>query len=115
MAPRVHTVTKTMLETMTKLVKWASIPVLLSASLFTYCAAGYEPLVDLAVCLGAFFFIQKAVSLKQYFWAGGFLAIAVVFTPMPIVLKLFLLMGITSTATLANLLAAFRPHPAPAN
>lgn len=101
-----------MFRIVTKILKWASIPVLLIASLFAFCAASYEPLVDLAICLGAVIFIQRAIRLREYFWAAGFLAIGVVFTPLPLTVKIFLLLGITCAATFANLLAAFRTQPA---
>lgn len=103
-----------MFQMASTIVKWASIPVLLIASLFACCAASYEPLVDLAMFLGAIIFVQRAIWLKEYFWAGGFLAIAVVFTPLPLVVKVFLLMGFTCAATFANVIAAFRTQPAPA-
>jgi hypothetical protein len=103
-----------MFRMVTKIIKWVSIPVLLVASLFACCAASYEPLVDFAICLGAIIFVQRAIRLKEYFWAAGFLAIVVVFTPLSLVVKIFLLMGFTCIATFANLLAAFRTQPAPA-
>jgi hypothetical protein len=103
-----------MFQMVTTIVKCASIPVLLIASLFACCAASYEPLVDLAVCLCAIVFVQRAIWLREYFWAAGFLAIAVVFTPLPLVVKALLLIGFAFVATLANLLAAFRTQPAPA-
>jgi hypothetical protein len=102
------------LRTITKIGKWASIPVLLIASLFACCAASYEPLVDLAICLSAIVFVQRAIRLREYFWAAGFLAIVVVFTPTPLAIKALVLMGLTCAATFANLLAAFRTQPAPA-
>jgi hypothetical protein len=95
-----------------KIVKWVSIPVLLIASLFACCAASYEPLVDWVVCLGAIVFIQRAIRLQEYFWGAGFVAIAIVFTPLSLVMKIFLLMGFICIATFANLLAAFRTQPA---
>jgi len=99
----------------TSIVKWASVPVLLIASLFACCAESYEPLVDFAICLCAIVFTQRAIRLKQYFWAGGFLAIMVVFTPLSLAVKVFLLMGFAGLATFANLLAAFRAEPARAS
>jgi hypothetical protein len=102
-----------MLQTVTKILKWASIPVLLIASLFACCAASYEPLVDYAICLGALVFVQRAIRLKEYFWAAGFLSIVVVFAPLSLMVKIFLLMGFACIATFANLLAAFRKQPAP--
>ena len=41
-----------MFQMVTTIVKWASIPVLLIASLFACCTASYEPLVDRAIGLG---------------------------------------------------------------
>ena len=99
---------------LTKITKWISIPVLLAASLFACCAASYEPAVDCVICLAAIFFIQRAVRLHEYFWAAGFLAIVVVFCPLSLLVKIFLLMGFTCVATFANLLAAFRTQPLPA-
>ena len=103
-----------MLQMVAKVIKWVSIPILLIASLFAFCAASYEPLVDLAICLGAIIFVQRAIRLREYSWAAGFLAIGVVFTPLSLAVKVFLLMGFTCIAIFANLLAAFRTQPAPA-
>ncbi|MGC9950274.1 MAG: hypothetical protein ABSF64_28240 [Bryobacteraceae bacterium] len=97
-----------------KIVKWASIPVLLIASLFACCAASYEPLVDIAICLGAIVFIQRAIRLREYFWAAAFVAIGIAFTPLSLMVKIFLLLSFTCVATFANLLVAFRTRPAPA-
>jgi hypothetical protein len=97
-----------------QVIKWVSIPVLLITSLFACCAASYEPLVDCVIFAGVIVFVQRAVRLQEYFWAAGFLAIGVVFTPLPLVVKIFLLMGFSRIATLANLLAAFRTEPLPA-
>ena len=104
-----------MFRMVTNIAKWVFIPVLLIGSLFACCAASYEPLVDLAIGLGAMIFVQRAIWLKEYFWAAGFLAIVVVFTPLPLVVKALFLMGLTCAATFANLLAAFRTQPAPAS
>lgn len=103
-----------MFQTFTKIVKWVSIPVLLMASLFACCASSYELPVDVAVGLGAVIFIQRAIRSQEYFWATGFLAIAVVFTPLSLVVKIFFLLAFACFVTLANLLAAFRTQPAPA-
>ena len=104
-----------MFQTVTKIIKWASIPVLLIASLFACCTAGYEPAVDCAIGLGAIVFIVRAVWFREYFWAAGFLAIAAVFSPLSLAMKIFLLMGFTSIATFVTLLAAFRRQPLPAD
>jgi hypothetical protein len=104
-----------MFRAVLKIVKWGSIPVLLIASLFAVCAASYEPAVDLAICLGAIVFMQRAIRVREYYWAAGFLAIMVVFTPLSLAVKIFVLMGFTCVAVFAALLAAFRPQPVPAS
>ena len=104
-----------MFQTVMKIVKWVSIPLLLIASLFACCTAHYEPLVDFVICLGAVVFIVRAVWLKEYLWAAALLAILAVFSPLSLVAKIILLMGFTAIATFATLLAAFRPQPLPAD
>ena len=101
-----------MFQMVTKIMKWASIPVLLIASLFAFCAASYEPLLDFTIGLAAIVFVQRAIRLKEYFWAVGYLAVGVVFTPLSLMVKIFLLMGFACVVTFANLLAAFRTQPA---
>ena len=103
-----------MFQTITKIIKWVSLPVLLIASMFSRSAASYELLVDFLVCLGAVIFVQRAVRLKEYFWAAGFVTIAVAFSPLLLVVKIFLLMTLTCIATFVTLLAAFRTQPLPA-
>jgi hypothetical protein len=106
-----------MLHTVTEIIKWASIPVLLTASLFSFCAASYEPLVNAVICLGAIIFVQRAVWLKQYFWAGGLVAIVVAFSPLSLVVKIFLLMGfacIGALGALGAMIKAFRTQTVPA-
>jgi hypothetical protein len=103
-----------MFQMITKIVKWVSLPALLIASMFSRSAASYELLVDFVICLGAIIFVQRAVRLREYFWAAGLVAIAVVFSPLLLVVKIFLLMGFTCIATFVTLLAAFRKQPVPA-
>jgi len=103
-----------MFQMITKIVKWVSLPALLIASMFSRSAASYELLVDFVICLGAIIFVQRAVRLREYFWAAGLVAIAVVFSPLLLVVKIFLLMGFTCIATLVTLMAAFRKQPVPA-
>jgi len=103
-----------MFQTITKIVKWVSLPALLIASVFSRSAASFELLLDFVICLGAIFFIQRAVRLREYFWAAGLVAIAVVFSPLLLVVKIFLLMGFTCIATFVTLLVAFRRQPVPA-
>ena len=65
-----------MLQMLTKIVKWVSLPALLIASMFSRSASSYELLMDFVICLGAVIFVQRAVRLREYFWAAGLVAIA---------------------------------------
>ena len=100
-----------MFQTLPNIIKWVSIPVLLVASLFACCAAGYELLLDCVICLGAIILVQRAVWLREYFWAAGFLAVVVVFNPLPLATKILLLLTFACVATFAALLSAFRTQP----
>lgn len=102
-----------MFGTVTAIVKWVSVPALLTASPFSLCAGRYEPLVDFVICLGAMLFVQRAVQLRAYMWAAAFVAIAVVFSPLLLAVKVFLLMGLTGAGMVTTLLAVFRPRPLP--
>jgi hypothetical protein len=88
--------------------KWITLPVLLAASLLSRYAGGYELAVDLTICLGTVIPIQRLMRIKEYGWAAGFTLVALVFSPLGLAIKIFLLMGLTCTALLATVLAAFR-------
>jgi hypothetical protein len=103
-----HHKEETMWKQVMRVVKWISIPILLTASMFSRSAASYELLVDMGVCLGAVVLVQRAARVKEYFWASGFAAIAVVFCPLLLIVKVFLLMGFTCIAMFVILIAAFR-------
>src|ERR1022692_3101918 len=103
----------TMFQTVTRIIKWVSIPVLLLAAMFSCLAASYEPLMDFVISLGAILIVHRALWLKEYFWAAGFVTIVVVFSPLFLAVKIFLLMGFTCIAALITLFAAFRTQPLP--
>jgi hypothetical protein len=96
-----------------RIIKWVSIPVLLIASMLPRYAASYELTVDWAICLGAAILVQRAVWLKEYFWAAGLVLIAIVFSPLLLAVKIFLLMGLTCMAVFLALMAAFRRQALP--
>jgi len=102
-----------MFQTVVRITKWASIPVLLLASILSRFTASYEFLVDCVICLGATVVILWAVRSKQYLLAAGFVAVGVVFSPLLLVVKIFLLLGFTCSASLVTAFAAFRTHPLP--
>ena len=102
-----------MFHTVTRIIKWISIPALLLASVFSPSIAHYQAAADLVVCLGSIFFVQRAVRAKQYWWAAAFAAVTIFFSPLPLLSKLGLLMLLTCIATFWSVVAVFR-RPAPA-
>ena len=102
-----------MYKMVARIAKWASIPVLLIGSVFSRYAASYELTVDLAICLGATILVLRAVWMKEYSWAAGFVSIAIVFSPLLLAVKVFFLMGLTCMAVFLALLTALRRHPLP--
>ena len=98
----------------TKIIKWVSLPVLLTGSMFSRFAASYEFLLNVVICLGATIIVQRAVREKEYLWAAAFVAIAVVFSPFVLALKVFLLMGFTCIASSVALFAAWKRQALPA-
>lgn len=100
-----------MFQKIMKVFKWTAIPVLLIAAPFSCLAANYQPLLDCLVCMGAVFFIQRAVWLKAYAWAAGTVAVVVVFSPLFPLTKIFLIMGLSCVASVVVVLTSWRPEP----
>ena len=96
-----------------KIIKWASIPILLLASMLSRFTDSYELLVDLLICLAATVIALRTVRLKDYVLAAGFVAVAIVFSPFLLASKIFLLMILTCTASLTTVFNAFRTQPLP--
>jgi hypothetical protein len=90
------------------IIQWSTMLALLLASRFACCTGRYEPLLDFAVLVGAIFFIRRAVHSRQYFWAAGFVAIGLAFTPLALVIKIFLLVAFACLATFAKALQILR-------
>jgi hypothetical protein len=103
----------TVFQILRELTKWIAIPILLFASMFSYFAMKYEPWLTGAVILGAMIFIGWAVRARQYLWAVGLGAVIVAFSPLFLVIKIFLVMGLTCMATLAAVVSGFRAQPLP--
>jgi len=82
--------------------------------MFSRFAGNNELVIDCLICLAAIFFVLRAVRSKEYFWAAGFAAIAVVFSPLLLVVKIPLLMSFTCLAMFLTLVATFRMQPLPA-
>lgn len=87
-------------------IRWISIPVLLVASMFSRYAASGEHLVDFVICLGAIVFLCRAAWMREYYWGAGVLAIVVVFSPLSLALKIFVLMAFTCLAAFVALVVA---------
>ena len=92
---------------LTKIMKWASIAVLLQAVLWR-SSGNYQLLLEFVVCAGAILVALDAVHEEKYLWGTGFVAIALLFNPIaPVVLSrtMFLWLGWASVATfLASLI-----------
>ena len=93
-------------------VKWMSLPVLLTGSLFTRFAGSYEVVLNLLVCASALVFLQRAVSIREYLWTAVAVNVAVVFSPLTLAIKIFLLLSFTSVGALAGVYAAWKPQAA---
>ena len=65
----------------TKSMKWVSIAVLLLAVL-RLPTASYQILLEVVVCFTALLVIRQEARSGKYFWAAGFVAIAVLFNPV---------------------------------
>jgi hypothetical protein len=103
-----------MFQIITTVVKWASLPLLLIGSILTRFAASYELRLDVLICLAAVVVVQRAVWVREYFWATEFVAIAIVFSPLTLVIKIFFFLALTCVATFAAVLAAWKPQLLPA-
>jgi len=100
-------------QTVTRIAKWTTIPVLLIVAALSSFAGSYEPVMDFAVCLVAVYLANRAMRLREYFWSAGFVGILILFSPIFLVVKLFLLLGLTSAAACITLFVAFRTQLLP--
>jgi hypothetical protein len=103
-----------MLRPAIKVLKWTFLPFILIGSLFSRYATGYELQIDMTICIGAFILLQRAVGAREYFWAAGFMGMAVVFSPLLLVQKVFLLMALASLVAVFTVRAAWKLQPVPA-
>ena len=98
---------------LTKTMMWVSVVVLLLALLWRP-SASYQTVLEFVVCLSGLLVLAQAVRAGRYFWAAGFLAIAVLFNPvLPVVLsrKITLGLGWVSLATFLVSLAVMKRRP----
>lgn len=66
---------------LTKTMKWVSITMLLLA-LFWQPLQDHQVALGVLVCIGALVVVTQAWRTQNYFWATGFVAIAVLFNPI---------------------------------
>jgi hypothetical protein len=101
-----------------KIMTWVSISALFLAAVFWRFAANYQLLLDFVVSMGAVIVVMQAVRAREYGWAAGFAAIALLFNPAarflgpPDVLPLLIVLA--SIAPFAISLVALRTQPLPA-
>ena len=97
------------------IMKWVSISALLLAAAFWRFAANYQLLLDFVVSMGAVIVVMQAVRAREYGWAAGFVAIAVLFNPAVRFLEppgvLPLLIVVASIAPFAISVVALKTQP----
>jgi hypothetical protein len=95
--------------------KWISSSTLLLAAVFWGVALDYELLLTVVVFMGAIVVLQQAVSEREYFWAAGFAAIALVFNPAAPLFQAsgdwFRITALASTVVFAISLIALKTRP----
>jgi hypothetical protein len=79
-------------------VKWISLPVLLTGSRLARFTGNYEIGLNFPVCAGALVVVQRAVYIREYLWAAAFVDVA-------------MLLSFASTGGLAGAYAAWKPQP----
>jgi hypothetical protein len=95
------------------IIKWISLPALLIGSPFSRFAESYQPALDVVICLAAILIVHRAASVKKYYWAAGFVAVVIVFSPLVLVVKIFMLTGFTCLAAPMALVAAWKRNVCP--
>lgn len=108
---------------LTRIMKWVSVVALVLGFLWNFPAfhqewsvrdGGYMELFNMVVCLTALLVVAQAFRERKYFWATGFVAIAVLFNPIvPLTLsrKMFLLLDSACVVTFLVSLARWQRRP----
>jgi len=100
---------------LTTIMKWASISVLLLGLFenlpvgspdWSVRNGGYLELFNMLVCLSALLLVAEGFRGRKYFWASGFVAIAVLFNPIvPVTLPRKMFLGLDSVCILTFLVS----------
>jgi len=69
-------------QLLAKTMKWGSIMGLLLAATSWNSGANYRLLLNLVVLVGAIMVVRQAILVRQYYWASGFVAVALLLNPM---------------------------------
>ena len=100
---------------LTAIMKWLSIGVLLlgffenlpvGSQEWSVRNGGYLELFNMLVCLSALLVVTEGFRGHKYFWAAGFVAIAVLFNPIvPVTLPRKMFLGLDSVCILTFLVS----------
>jgi hypothetical protein len=96
------------------IMKWFCTAVLLVALLSWRVSPAYELPLNVAISFGAIAVILQAVTAKRYWWASGFVVIALLFNPVLPVAKtasLSYLVLIATCAAFALSIRALKTRP----
>jgi len=108
---------------LTRIMKGVSVVALVLGFLWNFPAfhqewsvrdGGYLELLNMVVCLTALLVVTQAFRERKYFWAAGFVAIAVLFNPIvPVTLsrKMFLWLDSVCVVTFLVSLALWKRRP----
>jgi hypothetical protein len=98
-----------------RITKRISSAALLIATVFLGVALDYELLLTIVVFMGAIVVLRQAVTEREYFWAAGFAAIALIFNPDATLFQVlgdwFCLTALACTAVFAISLIAMKARP----
>jgi len=100
---------------LTAIMKWVSIAILLlgffenlpvGSQEWSVRNGGYLELFNMLVCLSALLVVVEVFRGRKYFWASGFVAIAVLFNPfVPLTLPRKIFLGLDSVCILTFLVS----------
>ncbi len=103
---------------LTQIMKWVSMAALLAAAMLRRSGANSglpQFMLTFVVCWGAGLVVMQAVRAKKYVWAGGFVAIALLFNPVAPLLgfqgEWNRLLVLTSLVAFAASLATVKTQP----
>ncbi len=103
------------ISVLTTIMKWVSIAVLLlglfenlpvASQEWSVRNGGYLELFNMLVCLSALLVVAEGFRGHKYFWAAGFVAVAVLFNPIvPVTLPRKMFLGLDSACILTFLVS----------